>query len=1158
MIKKITFLLLAIVTGTLLFAQTINPGYLDGKVWVRLRMNINPKTGSPIQPNYVADKQSLPFEKQLSDKYQISGISRAFREDASDKLNRTLELSFSNFKLIDQLVADLKSDPTVELAEKIPLNTRHIDVNDPSYSNQWHLAKIKANLAWNYFSIGSNIVIAIVDDAVDLNHPDLNANIWRNTGEIPGNGLDDDNNGYVDDVFGWDLASNDNDPSPPTTSYDHGTHVAGIASGVSNNGVGIASIGYSCKLMAIKASGTDPNSIVAGYSGILYATNNGAHVINMSWGSGNFSFTNEETIKYALSKNVILVASAGNNNNDAFNYPGAYEGVVSVASTNIDDIKSSFSTYGGWVKISAPGSAILSTVPYGSYGNKQGTSMASPLVAGLVGLMKSLNPGMPNNDLINCLYSTADPILTQNPLFPGQLGAGRINALAAMECVSSTLNNAPIAEFTGSPTTVVQGGSVRFTDASLYNPTAWQWSFPGGTPATFTGKTPPLIVYNTPGTYSVSLTATNAFGNQTKTRTNYITVNPTPSCIRINLPLPSNWTPISYASGLNNVNGFANGLNSLLDKQKAMYFDVSSTSVTGITGVQVRFARANSSNLSKLIRFRVYDGTSGAPGAELGVFERTIGEIRQDVLNQTNTIIDFTKNILLPDSKKFFVSVDLTQLEWNATTKDSLSIFSNLGGQTPNSPVWDQKADGVWRNYGSANTWAFNNLSLLIHPVLTSQPAFSILSPTSVEVCRGSAVNLDATGSNFNSLLRWELPGAIAPVTIENQLRVSVQYAQPGTYKAILTTNGGCDEIRKDSATILIKASPTLVVTASKNPICEGETATLTATGGTNYTWTPSLALNTTTGGVVLANPINTTTYTLTGFEGTCSGTVPYELEVRATTAQVNLEASQVNISAPTSVTFLATGFNSGGNPIYVFKVNNVSRQNGSSNSFTSMVSPDDLVVCEMTSSEPCVTQPVVSSNVIKMGEGALPVTLSQFSGRKTTGGNLLEWTTATEINSSLFRVERSSNGRDFIPLASITARGTSLGLVNYQWTDSNPLEGKNFYRLKMEDRDGSFSYSNIILLNGDQQEGFVNLYPNPIRSGQTGVLSFSGLENGKVGITMTNVFGQVIRETQQVTTNGNLQLSIPTNNLTNGVYLLSIKNESGILMKTIRWIIVP
>lgn len=1135
------------------FSQGNSGDYQEGRIYVRLKANVNAKTGEIIPAPLSFENGNLPFANKLNEKFKIKSMGRAFRDLASHKLNATTVLEFDRADLTSELIATLKRDPMVELVERIPQDRTLLTPNDPSLASQWHLSKINAAGAWDYFSTGSTAVVAVVDDAVERTHPDLNPNIWVNTKEIFGNGLDDDGNGYVDDMNGWDLADNDNNPDPPTTEYSHGTHVAGIVGAATNNSVGISSIGYSVKLMCIKASGANPGSISHGYSGIIYAANNGANVINCSWGSSSSSSTGQEVIDYAISKGCIMVIAAGNDNSNSFFFPAAYNGVISVASTDINDNKSGFSNYGDWVKISAPGSNILSTIPFGGYGAKQGTSMASPLVAGLVGLMKSANPGMPNNDLINCLYNSCVSILNQNPTYPGQLGAGRINAQAALACVVSNLSKKPTSNFSGTPTTIVQGGTVQFTDKSIYNPTSWLWSFPGGTPNSFNGKTPPAIAYNTAGTYNVSLTVSNAFGGDTKTITNMITVNDPPSCVSVNYPATG--TILDFLAPPQGANGFQNGVNANGDKQKAMYFDVSATNLTGLTAIYVRFNHINTINPDKKVYFRVYDGTSETPGALLGVVERTKGQLRQNVQANQFTMIDLPKNIDLPASKKFFVSVDISELVWTAEVKDSLSIRASISSTPPVSPIWYQNSGGTWFQYGAAgSTWANAAQYILIHPFLTSKPAKSIISPVNPVVCQGTLVEFDGTGSVYNDLLKWEMPGANAPTTVENQIKVTPQYSAPGTYKVYLSTRGGCNEIRKDSSILTINAAPSINVSASKNPICLGETTTLTATGGTTYTWSPGTGLSGTTGAQVMANPTISTNYTITGTTGTCSTQATFQLEVRARNTNAIIGASETNITAPTSVTFTVVGVNGGSTPNYNFLVNNISIQNGNNNILVRTVSPGDKVKCEFTSSEPCVDEKTVVSNEIVMGEGALPVTLISLSGRKVSDGNRLEWVTASEFNSDQFLVERSLDGNGFENIGQVSAAGFSNNITPYFYMDTKPNGGNNYYRLKMIDKDATFRYSNIVLLTNGSIGAGSKLYPNPTVSGRQVFMQLDGLERGAVTISISGINGQVLKTFRATSTDGTLQMNIPATGMNSGIYLVICRDSKGNIIETMRW----
>lgn len=1148
--KQLCAILFALFTTITVIGQQADELYFPGKLYVRFKPTENKEISSVI--NETKGNFSGIFAEAVQEAFDIIQVKKAFAEKASAKLNATVIVEFGNEGATADLIARLKKDPRIEMVERIPIDRITVNPNDPSLSSQWHLSKINAPAAWDYFSTGSTAVVAIVDDAVERTHADLQPNIWLNTKEIFGNGLDDDGNGYVDDINGWDIADNDNNPEPPTAEYSHGTHVAGIVSAATNNAIGISSIGFSCKLMCVKASGSNPNSISHGYQGIIYAANNGANIINCSWGSSVPSSTGQEVIDYAISKGAIVVVAAGNDNSNNLFYPAAFTGVVSVASTDINDLKSGFSNYGSWVKISAPGSSILSTVPYGGYGNKSGTSMASPLVAGLLGLMKSANPGMPNADLLNCLYNTATNISMQNPLYPGMLGAGRINAEAAMACVAASLNRAPTASFSGTPLTIVQGGKVTFTDKSIYNPTSWTWNFTGGTPSTFNGKTPPEITYNTPGSYPVTLTVSNAFGSDDSTIQNMVVVNEPPSCVSINYPIPAGWTPLTYLAPPGGTTGYRNGVNANKDKQKAMFFDVSATNLMGITKILVLFTNVDAGNGNKKIRFRIYDGTGGTPGTELGVVEKSKSELRADWLASRFTTVDLPKNIDLPASKKFFVSVDISELVWKETENDSLSIRANSIGQSPGAPAWDQKADGSWVN-SNISAWPPAGMSLFIHPYLTSKPAKSVISPLNPIACFGTPVTFDATGSSYSDLLKWEIPGATTGGIAENQMTITPQFATAGIYKVYLSTRGGCSELRTDSTTLTLNASPTLNITASKNPICLGETTTLTASGATTYSWSPATGLNGTVGAQVQANPAATTTYTISGTSSGCTAQVPFELKVIPRTTEVSLNASKVDISSATEVTFTAAGVNGGSAPNYNFLVNSISVQNGASSIMVRTVSPGDKVLCEFTSNEPCVDEKVATSNEIVMGN-SLPVSLISFTAKTVGGGNLLEWATASEANTSLFEIEKSKDGANFQWLDKVQAAGNSTINKTYSYLDVKPLQGSNYYRLKMVDNDGSFRYSKIVLVTGGGQFSGISLYPNPTREGNNAKFNMAGLEKGPLQISILNINGRQLKSYSIFSTDGTIQVQIDTHGLAPGNYIIHCQNDKGELIKSLHW----
>ena len=292
-------------------------------------------------------------------------------------------------------------------------------------------ADIDAPEAWDISTGSVSVVIAVVDSGVDYTHPDLDANIWVNTGETScTDGIDNDGNGYIDDCRGWDFVNNDNNPMDDN---DHGTHVSGTIAAEGNNGIGVTGVNWTAKIMPLKflnkkGSGTTADAIEA----ILYANANGAHVINNSWGGGAFS----QALKDAIDASpAVVVCAAGNDgvDNDATpHYPSSYTSVnlLSVAATDDTDILATFSNYGVTsVDLGAPGVSIYSTIPKGTYASYSGTSMASPHVSGVAGLVKALNPGFTNLDIKNSILNSVDP---KSSLSGKVATGGRLNAYNAL------------------------------------------------------------------------------------------------------------------------------------------------------------------------------------------------------------------------------------------------------------------------------------------------------------------------------------------------------------------------------------------------------------------------------------------------------------------------------------------------------------------------------------------------------------------------------------------------------------------------------------------------------------------------------------------------------------------------------------------------------
>ncbi len=335
--------------------------------------------------------------------------------------------------------------------------------NDPLYPDLWYLKQIGAPEAWNYSLGFEGLPIAIIDSGVDIDHPDLKANVWHNLKEIPNNGIDDDGNGYVDDFSGWDFVDNDNTPQPEISgSYNklganHGTINAGLAAAVGDNGKGVVGVTWQSAIMALRALDSDgngtPDSIVRA---VEYAVANGAKVINLSFAGQANSDLLGIALRRAYDAGVFVVVAAGNAPDNAPatdldkdpRYPicldqGADENFVyGVTATDENDQKAAFANYGaGCVDISAPGTHIISTQlyrptnkdfdqPYGGYYN--GTSTAAAIVAGAVALIRAYDPTLTPKQVMNLLTESAFKIDGLNPAYAGKLGRGRIDVAKAI------------------------------------------------------------------------------------------------------------------------------------------------------------------------------------------------------------------------------------------------------------------------------------------------------------------------------------------------------------------------------------------------------------------------------------------------------------------------------------------------------------------------------------------------------------------------------------------------------------------------------------------------------------------------------------------------------------------------------------------------------
>jgi subtilisin family serine protease len=501
-----------------------HPDFANGKLFVKVFNdweNELPEFDGASSRSVLA---AYPALANIAEAYSVARLQKAFRTRSED-LDRIYEIQFSAEQSPESLIRELERLPFVEYAEKIPVYAISFTPNDYDAVTLYHLEVIRATQAWDITTGSNQVVIAVVDNAVLTTHTDLASNIWVNPGEIAGNGIDDDNNGFIDDINGWDAADHDNDPNPPNGNFDHGTHVAGCATASTNNSTGVAAIGFNCRIMAVKTKldATTGPTLDATFQGVDYAIAAGADIVNMSFGGSGFSAAWQSLLNAGHAQGVIFVAASGNTGNHEAQYPAAFNHVISVGATNASDVKAGFSTYDETVDVMAPGVWIRSTIPsFGlgsTYASFSGTSMSSPIVAGILGLMKSVEPSLTPNVAEACLKSTCEDIYGNNsPAYAGLMGAGRVDAFMAVNCLVNPVM--PVAAFSLSNTTEC-GGTFQLSDQSQNIPTSWNWDFGSGLTST---DQHPVVSFPASGSYPVTLIVSNAAGTDTISQMLTVTV----------------------------------------------------------------------------------------------------------------------------------------------------------------------------------------------------------------------------------------------------------------------------------------------------------------------------------------------------------------------------------------------------------------------------------------------------------------------------------------------------------------------------------------------------------------------------------------------------------------------------------------------------------
>lgn len=382
-----------------------------------------------------------------------SALGQKYRDllSAEDRLTRSVIVRYAGPILPTSMAGQLLKDPNVAVAEPYYVAQEQAVPNDPLYSQQRALATIQLAAAWDQNPGDTNVVIAISDNGVDQNHEDLKRSLWTNTGEVPNNMVDDDNNGAIDDYQGYNFAWQDDGTQPGNTTNNrsggHGTKVAGIAGATVNNNQGMAGAAGRCRIFPMKTARADGGGIVYGYQSLIYAAQQGFKVVNCSWGVVKApSPIDQAVIDYCLANGLVVVSSAGNHGSgatgdgwDSLNYPSAYDGVIGVGETTADDVATGSTGLGRNAMVMAPGRNSLATALGGGYTtDTEGTSFAAPMAAGVAALIRSKYPDLEPRQVAALLRRTAEDISAKNQNL-GDMVSDRINALQALTTAPTSI-----------------------------------------------------------------------------------------------------------------------------------------------------------------------------------------------------------------------------------------------------------------------------------------------------------------------------------------------------------------------------------------------------------------------------------------------------------------------------------------------------------------------------------------------------------------------------------------------------------------------------------------------------------------------------------------------------------------------------------------------
>ena len=863
MIHRIVILLFLLV-NTSIIAQDNTSIYHQNQLFVKFKEHF------PLTESLIPSQPVVDFFESYRTSFQVSKIQSSFWFSKSS-LNRIMRVQLSSNQNLDEVIRVLIASGQVEYAEKIPVSKHYLTPNDLGSNTtvsggQWYLYKIKAPQAWDIQTGNNAIKVAIVDDAMQITHSDLQGMT----------------------LSGFDIADNDPNVNPPTIDWDHGTHIGGLIGANTNNGSGMASLAFGVKLLPVKiTSDNSPNILISEYEGVAFAVSQGARVINMSWGAPVPSQTGLAVINDAYNSGVVLVAAAGNDGNSNVNYPAGYPGVISVGATNNIDVRASFSNYGSTVDISAPGFQMWSLAPNNGTSVKNGTSFSAPLVSAAAALLLSANPSLSPSEVESCLLASADNIDVFNPNYIGLLGAGRLNVQQALACLS--------------------------TETAQYN--AWLSNIISPSLSSCDNQVSPLIRIVNAGLDTIqSLTITSKIDNGF-TYTQHWTGQILPGLSQ-NILLQASVLDAGNHTLQVNVLGNING--TFQDAFMANNYLYYSFHINNTIGMDLPFVETFESNSlssnnwsvensigTSTWEFATSNGTSpGNKSLRLPYFTDfstgTSDYLISPTFNFTgyssiNLSFDYAYQQRYPwitDSLAVSVSSDCGQT-WNrlwsrGENQDSAYHFatSEYTGSffTPQSPNdWCEGFSLV--SCGSINLTSFAGMSgvrfrfegynangnniyidnINLSGVSSNEPPVAGFTvPASNLICQNTPVQFTNTSLNNPDSFNWSFEGA-SPSS-STLASPSVSYSSPGTYDVqLIVTTGLESDTLKLLNFIVVNPMPDVQIITSSDSVCLGTQLNLQATGASSYFWNSGPGLVSTDNTSVSVSPTANSIYSVVG-----------------------------------------------------------------------------------------------------------------------------------------------------------------------------------------------------------------------------------------------------------------------------------------------------